>query len=73
MKSFNMYNMNNQNNLTMKENEKEEVTHIEIAYSNKEELDELVNEYIDHFDSQGWSLYPRLFEGSLSEWREEGK
>ena len=48
----------------------------EVIYGSEyhiNELDELVNEYIDHFDSQGWSLYPRLFEGSLSEWREEGK
>ena len=47
--------------------------HLDPDDVDKEELDELVNEYIDHFDSQGWSLYPRLFEGSLSEWREEGK
>jgi len=38
--------MNNQNNLIMKEDKEQEVTHIEIAYSNQEELDELASSEI---------------------------
>ena len=38
--------MNNQNNLTMEEDKEKEVTHIEISYTNKEELDELASSEI---------------------------
>ena len=41
--------MNNQNNLTMEEDKEKEVTHIEISYANKEELDELASS--DQFKS----------------------
>ena len=48
MKSFNIYNMNNQKHLNMKEEkEKEnEVTHIELAYNDLNELEELATNEI---------------------------
>lgn len=55
MKSFNIYNMNDQKHLNMKkEKEKEnEVTHIELAYNDLNELEELAeNEMFIAFTQQ---------------------